>query len=169
MGVGGGSWGSQGLSEYRPDVVRLRESLDDGVTRTQSYVKREQLLGLPVTDYFELDGMIDDYAPYYRLWDTVIQFQQSEITWTNEPVKSLKSTQIEALLDQWFKDVFKMIKSFDNPHMKGVRRKKSTQRNRTQRNFFKQKRKFKMIKKCLKSQEKCPQQWKEQKMGNARF
>ena len=29
-------------------------------------------------DYYELDGMIDDFNPYYLLWSTVIEFQRSD-------------------------------------------------------------------------------------------
>ena len=43
-----------------------------GVVRVFSDEEREQLLGQDVTDYFELDGMIDDFAPYYQLWHTAI-------------------------------------------------------------------------------------------------
>jgi dynein heavy chain len=112
----------QGLSTYKPDIVELNRALTEGKGRTKSFTDREKLLGLDLTDYFELDGMIDDYSPYYKLWDMVINFQSSEIKWTNEPVSTLSSIEIEALLDQWFKDVFKMIKSFDNDNMRSIQK-----------------------------------------------
>eukprot|EP00971_Amphidinium_carterae_P112306 2224502-Amphidinium_carterae.3 len=34
----------------------------------------------------------------------VIQFQENEISWMNEPVQSLQSTKIENSLDGWFKE-----------------------------------------------------------------
>jgi len=113
---------SKGLTDYKPSIYKLRAALDEGVVRTKSYVDREKLLGLEVTDYFELDGMIDDFAPYYQLWHTVIQFQQKELDWLSEPISSLNSTDIETLLDQWFKDVYKMIKAFDNNNMRPVQK-----------------------------------------------
>jgi len=112
----------KGLSDYKPKIYELRAALDEGVNRTRSYVEREQLLGLEVTDYFELDGMIDDFAPYYFLWNNIIQFQQKEKDWLSQPVASLNSVDIEALLDQWFKDVYKMIKTFDNDNMRKMQK-----------------------------------------------
>jgi hypothetical protein len=112
----------KGLSDYKKDIVELHAALDDGLTRTKSFTSRENLLGLPVSDYFELDGMIDDYNPYYKLWDMVINFQEKEISWTNDPISQLNSTDIETLLDQWFKDVFKMIKGFDNDNMRSIQK-----------------------------------------------
>ena len=58
----------KGLSDYETEVYKLKADLDEAVKRTKSYVDREQLLGLEVTDYYELDGMIDDFNPYYLLW-----------------------------------------------------------------------------------------------------
>ena len=29
-----------------------------------------------MTDYYELDGLIEDYSSYFRLWDMVIKFQE---------------------------------------------------------------------------------------------
>jgi len=111
-----------GLSHYEPDIVSLRKSLDEGVARTQSYTRREQLLGLEVTDYFELDGMIDDFAPYYNLWHMVIEFQRSEISWTNDAISTLDSSKIESQLESWYKDVYKMIKAFDNNNMRSIQK-----------------------------------------------
>eukprot|EP00928_Gymnodinium_smaydae_P036017 TRINITY_DN25241_c1_g2_i2.p1 TRINITY_DN25241_c1_g2~~TRINITY_DN25241_c1_g2_i2.p1 ORF type:complete len:3507 (-),score=695.75 TRINITY_DN25241_c1_g2_i2:57-10475(-) len=107
-----------GLKEYKPNVYKLRRELDEGKRRTDSYNERERLLGLEVSDYYELDGMIDDYAPYFQLWDTCIQFQQKQIDWTVQPISELNGAEIEALVDAWYKDVYKMIKAFDNPNMK---------------------------------------------------
>ena len=77
---------------------------------------------MEVTDYFELDGMIDDFAPYYKLWDMVISFQKGEIAWTNEPISRLSSASIDAELEQWYKDVYKMIKMFDNDNMRSIQK-----------------------------------------------
>eukprot|EP00442_Polarella_glacialis_P024664 CAMPEP_0115137118 /NCGR_PEP_ID=MMETSP0227-20121206/56805_1 /TAXON_ID=89957 /ORGANISM="Polarella glacialis, Strain CCMP 1383" /LENGTH=5027 /DNA_ID=CAMNT_0002544335 /DNA_START=143 /DNA_END=15226 /DNA_ORIENTATION=+ len=113
---------NKGLSSYEPNISSLRAALDGAVHRTSSYVEREQLLGLEVTDYFELDGMIDDYAPYYLLWNTVIEFQKREKEWLECPIGSLKSTEIEILIDNWYKQVYKMIKDFDNDNMRSVQK-----------------------------------------------
>jgi dynein heavy chain len=113
---------TKGLSEYAPDIKKLREELDEGVNRTKSYVSREQLLGLQVTDYFELDGLIDDFAPYYQLWNTVITFQSKEIEWTTSAISTLDSVQMETQIDAWYKDVYKMIKTFDNDNMRPVQK-----------------------------------------------
>jgi WD40 repeat protein len=111
---------NKALSDYKPQIYELRKALDEGKVRTESFMAREQLLGLELTDYFELDGMIDDYAPYYKLWDMVIKLQESEILWTNNAVKSLDATEIENQIDAWYKEVYKMIKSFDNDNMRGI-------------------------------------------------
>jgi dynein heavy chain len=108
--------------QYEPQIRELRKNLDEGVARTQSYVSREKLLGLEVTDYFELDGMIDDYSPYYKLWNMVITFQHSEQDWTEQPISALDSATMENALDGWYKEVYKMIKTFDNDNMRSIQK-----------------------------------------------
>ncbi|KAF4658988.1 hypothetical protein FOL47_007767, partial [Perkinsus chesapeaki] len=105
---------SKGASEYEKNVEYLRASLDKGVDLVKSYRARASLLGLTPTDYWDLDGMIDDYASYYKLWNTVISFQKSQIKWQQDPMKSINAEQVEQLLDSWFKECYKMIKGFDN-------------------------------------------------------
>jgi WD40 repeat protein len=113
---------SLGLTEYEEKVMELRGCLDEGVVRTKSFNEREQLLGLEVTDYFELDGMIDDFDPYYKLWWTVINFQKSCIEWLTKPIKLINADQVETTIETWYKDSYKMIKNFDNDNMRNVQR-----------------------------------------------
>lgn len=105
---------------YQNDIYFLRKSLDEGVARTTSYNDRELLLGLQRSDYYELDGMIDDYKPYFTLWDAVINFQKLEVLWHSEPMSSINATKVEEQLDAWFKDCYKMIKEFSSDSMKNV-------------------------------------------------
>eukprot|EP00392_Amoebophrya_sp_AT5.2_P008932 g8960.t1 len=106
---------------YEPDIYLLRSSLDKGVARTTSYNEREALLGLTRSDYYELDGMIDDYKPYYTLWDAVINFQKLQKLWHEKPLSTIDAPKVEEQLDQWFKDCVKMMKQFSSDSMKNVR------------------------------------------------
>ncbi|KAF4750387.1 hypothetical protein FOZ62_031501, partial [Perkinsus olseni] len=56
---------TKGASEYEVNVEYLRSALDQGVDQVKSFRTRASLLGLTPTDYWDLDGMIDDYASYY--------------------------------------------------------------------------------------------------------
>ena len=78
-----------------------------GIAGTQDYIWREQLLGLEVTDHCVLDGVSDNFAPYYRLWNAVIEFLRKEQEWMGNPISTLKATEIVVLLVQWYRDVHK--------------------------------------------------------------
>jgi dynein heavy chain len=91
----------------------LKESLDRAKERVQSFVDREKLFNIDVSDYSELDVVIEQFEPFYRLWTTAIEFKYSEDEWLSAPVARLDSEEIDAAVDQWFKDSYKMFKSFD--------------------------------------------------------
>ena len=110
----------KGLSEYEPDITKLRRELDQGKDRTGSYNSRERVLSLPVSDHYELDCMIDDYDPYYKLWNLVLVFQGSLYNWMKHPICTHDGNQTDNALDAWFKEVFKLIKLFDTKYMKKV-------------------------------------------------
>ena len=74
------------LMMYKDPVYWLRESLDTGKDRSEEYHTSEQLLGLNPTDYYELDGLIEDYSSYFKLWDQVIRFQEQTVAWTTVPI-----------------------------------------------------------------------------------
>lgn len=87
-------------AQYEADIYLLRQSLDTGKERTQSYNERESLLGLQLSDYYELDGMIDDYKPYFTLWDSCINFQKLSKLWHEKPLVTINAPKVEEQLDQ---------------------------------------------------------------------
>merc|ERR550537_1887147 len=66
--------------------------------------------------------MIDDYSPYFRLWDSVIQFQELKKEWHSNPLCTVDADKVEAQIEAWFKDCFKMIKQFDTEQLRGVQK-----------------------------------------------
>ena len=70
-------------------------------------VWREQLLGLEVTDHCVLDGISDYFAPYYRLWNAVIEFLRKELEWMGNPINTSLATEVLVRLFQWYRDIHK--------------------------------------------------------------
>ena len=118
----------QGSTGYKDPVYWLRSSLDGGHERSAEYNTSEELLGLVKTDYYELDGLIEDYSRYYKLWDQVISFQEQEIAWATVPMHTVEAEDVEGLLDKWYKSSLQMIKDgpskggFDSPHTKDAKK-----------------------------------------------
>lgn len=66
--------------------------------------------------------MLEDYSSYYKLWDTVVKFQEQTKEWTTAPMHTVVASEVEGLLDTWFRSSLLMIKDppakggFDSQH-----------------------------------------------------
>ena len=86
--------------------------LDSLSVLSEVFNDKEQELGLDVTDYYELDGLIEDYSSYYRLWDMVINFQEKVEQWQTVPMHTVDAENVESLLDQWSRRALALAVTF---------------------------------------------------------
>eukprot|EP00931_Biecheleriopsis_adriatica_P034701 TRINITY_DN20021_c0_g4_i1.p1 TRINITY_DN20021_c0_g4~~TRINITY_DN20021_c0_g4_i1.p1 ORF type:complete len:4150 (-),score=1074.99 TRINITY_DN20021_c0_g4_i1:152-12580(-) len=94
-------------------IYALKENLDRAKERVQSYVDRERLFGMDVSDYSAVENMTEAFEPYFKLWTSAIEFKHSEEEWLNGPLARLNAEEIETVVEEQFKESFKTIKQFD--------------------------------------------------------
>ncbi|CEM09924.1 unnamed protein product [Vitrella brassicaformis CCMP3155] len=111
---------SQAL-KYAVKINGLKEALDRAKERVVSFQEREKLFGVEVSDFSNLDEMVELFLPYNKLWTMAIDFKYSEDDWLNGALMKLDATEIETSVDTWYKDAYKLAKEFDTePVPKGV-------------------------------------------------
>jgi hypothetical protein len=109
--------------DYKKRIYDLYEAVQKGKKQSVDFNKREVLLGLPISDYYELDGLIDDYMPFYTTWDFVIRFNELQKTWHELPltggigpdgkqIESVDGALVEELLETWNKGCVTMMKDY---------------------------------------------------------
>ena len=77
-------------------IYSLRENLDRSKERVQSFVDRERLFGMDVSDYSAVEVMSEAFEPFYKLWTSAIDFKHSEEEWLTGMVQRLVAEEIEA-------------------------------------------------------------------------
>jgi len=109
----------KGLSDYSmankcaTRIYTLKDNLDRAKERVQSFVDREKLFNIEMSDYSELDAMNEGFEPYFKLWTAAIEFKHSEEEWLNGPLSRLNAQEIDTTVEEQFRESYKMFKAFD--------------------------------------------------------
>ncbi|CAL1158737.1 unnamed protein product [Cladocopium goreaui] len=94
-------------------IYSLRENLDRAKERVQSFLDRERLFGMDVSDYSVVENMTEAFEPYYKLWTSAIDFKHSEEEWLTGMVQRLVAEEIETVVEDQYKESYKTIKQFE--------------------------------------------------------
>ncbi|CAE7516367.1 Dnah1, partial [Symbiodinium necroappetens] len=94
-------------------IYSLKENLEKAVVRVQSFVDRERLFGMEVSDYSAVEVMSEAFEPYYKLWNSAIDFKHSEEEWLQGVVQRLVAEEIEAMVEEQYKESYKTMKQFE--------------------------------------------------------
>ena len=79
---------------------------------TRLFNSRELLFGVASTDYTKFKKIVDQFAPFFYLWDTTESWKSSYNTWMNDPFDSLDALQIDDKVNGWFKGLYKTLREF---------------------------------------------------------
>lgn len=93
-------------------IYTLKEHLDRAQERVQSFMEREKLFNIEMSDYSDLDTMNEGFEPYYKLWTAAIEFKHYEEEWLNGPLNKLNKEDIDQIVEEQFKESYKMAKQF---------------------------------------------------------
>ncbi|CAK9060586.1 unnamed protein product [Durusdinium trenchii] len=94
-------------------IYSLRENLDRAKERVQSFLDRERLFGMDVSDYSVVENTSEAFEPYYKLWTSAIDFKHSEEEWLTGMVQRLVAEEIESVVEDQYKESYKTIKQFE--------------------------------------------------------
>ncbi|CAK0848815.1 unnamed protein product [Prorocentrum cordatum] len=95
-------------------VSKLQENLQGAKERVQKFAQREKLFNMEGSDYSQLDVMLESFEPYNQLWTSAIDFRHfQEETLNVTPLNKLDAAEIEALVEDQFRESYKTIKAFE--------------------------------------------------------
>ena len=98
-------------------IYKMKENLVNAKERVQSFVEREKLFGMDVSDYTELEVMIEGFEPFFKLWTAAIEFKHFEEEWLHGPLSRLNAGEIDQLVEVQFKESYKTIKHVTSFHL----------------------------------------------------
>ncbi|CAD5122382.1 DgyrCDS10813 [Dimorphilus gyrociliatus] len=105
------------VDEMRNNVdalAKLQENLDAAKLEMEQVNTEEELLGWEQTEYIQLPAMVKAKEPYEKLWNTTYLFHKKQEEWLNGPFKQLNAEDIESEVQDMYRTLFKLNKSFQD-------------------------------------------------------
>uniref|UniRef100_A0A3Q4BIM9 Dynein axonemal heavy chain 12 n=1 Tax=Mola mola TaxID=94237 RepID=A0A3Q4BIM9_MOLML len=119
------------IQQYVDDVRAFQEHVH-GVEHVIFIInKEEDFYKLEETSYPEFDIIKDSADLYQRLFELVLNWQQTETRWMDGCFTELDGEKIEAQVDEFFRDSFKMLKFFQQKQTKAEQEMEKTAEEET--------------------------------------
>ncbi|KAH8876868.1 Dynein heavy chain 7, axonemal [Schistosoma japonicum] len=120
--------------QYVQDVRAVLKRLQDAENEKIWINKEEDLYKLTISSYPELEEIKNLVEPFHRLFTTVVKYSKSERRWLHGEFDKLNAEAIEAEVDEYWRELYKLQKIFTakvkKMNMELDERKKSRKRRR---------------------------------------
>nr|PNR26425.1 hypothetical protein PHYPA_031000 [Physcomitrium patens] len=94
------------------DAHALNDRIIKAIEQSRLFNSREFLFGVVLTDYGQLKKIVDEFAPFFYLWDTAQCWDTSYQLWMNDPFDSLNATLVDNNVNGWWKGLLKTFREF---------------------------------------------------------
>ena len=91
-------------------VLDIETKLKKSVELSELYMKREGVLGLPLTEHPRLDSVAKIFEPNVILWKYCAEYTRNLPEWMDGPFTHLDPDQISTDVDKWFRATLKLMK-----------------------------------------------------------
>ncbi|CAH8626732.1 unnamed protein product [Dicrocoelium dendriticum] len=103
---------SEMQNQYVQDVRAVLKRLMDAENERAWINKEENLYKLQVTNYPDIEEIRNLAEPFQRLFSVVVKYSKSERRWLHGEFDKLNAEAIEAELDEYWRELFKLQKLF---------------------------------------------------------
>jgi len=94
------------------EAANLKERLAAASDTVRSFNDREQIFGLTKSEYEDIDLIIKEFEPFYKLWECAQEFAIDKSDWNNKPFVELKYEDINKKTENYNKEAIKLQKTF---------------------------------------------------------
>ncbi|CAF3483983.1 unnamed protein product [Rotaria sp. Silwood1] len=102
------------MAEYAQDVKQIQKKIVEVENEIEWINQEEAQFRMAKTDYPQLDAIKTAVDPYYRLFTTVRKWQIAEKKWMDGSFLDLNSEKVEAEVEEYLREIFKIKKQFTN-------------------------------------------------------
>uniref|UniRef100_A0A8C4T2P1 Dynein axonemal heavy chain 12 n=1 Tax=Erpetoichthys calabaricus TaxID=27687 RepID=A0A8C4T2P1_ERPCA len=106
------------MQQYVNDARNVQKHLQEAEDMIAFINKEEGLYKWDQTNYPELDTLKVNIEPYQKLFGTILKWQKSEKRWMDGAFLDLNGETMEGEVDEFFREVFKMLKFFEQKQKK---------------------------------------------------
>ncbi|KAL3853467.1 hypothetical protein ACJMK2_017003 [Sinanodonta woodiana] len=101
------------MQQYVQDVRAVQKRLTDVAEQIQWINREEQLYKYPVTTYQDVEDITNAVDPFFRLFNVVLRWQRAEKKWMDGAFLDLEAESIEAEVDEYWRESYKIQKIFN--------------------------------------------------------
>ncbi|PVD24358.1 hypothetical protein C0Q70_14839 [Pomacea canaliculata] len=100
------------MQQYVQDVVKVQRRISDLQEQIEWINKEEALFKYPITTYPDVEEITSSLDPFMRLFNVVLKWQRAEKKWMDGMFLELNSEAIEAEVDEYTRELYKIQKVF---------------------------------------------------------
>ncbi|XP_019624138.1 PREDICTED: dynein heavy chain 12, axonemal-like isoform X1 [Branchiostoma belcheri] len=101
------------MTQYLTDIRTVQKRLTEAQEQITFINKEEVLYKWEVTDYPEVNLISTGIDPYQKLFTTVVKWQRAEKRWMDGAFGDLEAETVEAEVDEYQREIYKMQKVFN--------------------------------------------------------
>ncbi|XP_064633435.1 dynein axonemal heavy chain 12-like isoform X2 [Lineus longissimus] len=106
------------MTQYVQDVKQVQKRLQDAQESISWINKEEVLYKYPIGNFPEVEQITSAVEPFQRLFLVVVKWQKAEKKWMDGAFLGLDSQAIEAEVDEYWRELYKIQKIFNNKFKK---------------------------------------------------
>ncbi|KAG7518207.1 dynein heavy chain 12, axonemal [Solea senegalensis] len=106
------------MQQYVSDIRTVQKLLLEVEEEIGFINKEETFYKLDLTSYPEVEVIKDSVGLYQKLFGLILKWQRTDNRWMNGPFQDLDGESLEANLDEVFREIFKMLKFFQQKQNK---------------------------------------------------
>ncbi|XP_017568229.2 dynein heavy chain 12, axonemal isoform X1 [Pygocentrus nattereri] len=114
------------MQQYVTDVRTVQKRLQEVEDSIVFINKEEALYKWDLTMYPEVDVIKENIEPYQKLFGFVLKWQRTEKRWMDGSFLDLNGESMEAEVDEFFREVYKMLKFFQQKQKKAEQEREKT-------------------------------------------
>ncbi|XP_073385492.1 uncharacterized protein [Physcomitrium patens] len=95
------------------EIRMISEGLASANEVSDNINGEELLFGMPLSKFPQIQVLLLAVVPYFQLWSIADTFKESEEHWMTAKLNSLDSEKIENEVFNWYRVVFKLVRTFE--------------------------------------------------------
>ncbi|NXG35216.1 DYH7 protein, partial [Dromaius novaehollandiae] len=118
------------MQQYVTDLRALQKRIQEADETVAFINKEETLFKWKLTDFPLLNGVKVEIEPYQKLFGLILKWQRTEKRWMDGDFLELNGESMEAEIDDFFREIYKMSKLFQQKQKKAQQEWKKTSQRR---------------------------------------
>ncbi|XP_074537088.1 dynein axonemal heavy chain 12 [Halichoeres trimaculatus] len=106
------------MQQYIMDVRTVQKFLQEAEEAIAQINKEEEFFEKEPTSYPQVEVIKDSIEPYHKLFGLVLKWQRTENRWMDGSFQDLDGESMEGKVDEFFRELFKMLKFFQQKQNK---------------------------------------------------